>query len=49
MPLYLFECRNCEKLWELLVSLKDYDKVIECPDCGAKLKRLITPVLFSVN
>ena len=49
VPLYLFSCKKCEKLWELLVRLDDYDKDIECPECGEKLKRLVTPVVFKVN
>ena len=49
MPLYLYSCKNCERLWELLVKLADFDKEIECPKCGGKVKRLMTPVRFSVN
>jgi len=49
MPLYLLSCKKCEKLWELLIRLEDFEKGIECPECGEKLKRLVTPVLFKVN
>ena len=49
MPLYLLSCKKCEKLWELIIRLSDYDKDVECPECGEKLKRLVTPVVFKVN
>jgi len=49
MPLYTYSCKNCEKLWELLVKLADFDKEIECPKCGKKLNRLVAPVSFRVN
>ncbi len=49
MPLYIFSCKKCERLWELLVKLADFDKEIECPECGEKVQRLMTPVRFSVN
>jgi len=46
MPLYSFHCHKCNKIWELLIKLADYDKEVECPDCGTVLKRMITPVPF---
>lgn len=49
MPIYLWSCVKCEKLWELMVKLKDFDKEIECPECGEKMKRLVTPVRFKIN
>ena len=35
MPIFEYECRKCKKVFELLVSRKNEDKV-ECPHCGAK-------------
>lgn len=49
MPLYVFRCKHCEKLWELLIKLKDFDKEVECPECGEKLTRLMCPVPFKMN
>lgn len=49
MPLYLFECKKCNKLWELLIKLKDFDKEVKCPECNKKLKRLVCPIPFKIE
>jgi len=49
VPLYVLSCKKCEKLWELLIKLNDFDKDVECPECGEKLNRLMTPVQFKIN
>jgi putative FmdB family regulatory protein len=46
MPLYSFHCPKCNKIWELLIKLGDYDKEVECPTCKAVLKRMLSPVPF---
>ncbi len=49
MPIYQFWCDNCLTPCEVqmtLAKLKEYDKgdkVIECPNCGKVLKKLISP------
>ena len=36
MPLYEFQCRSCEKRFETLVSHKEFDDPVKCPDCGSE-------------
>jgi putative FmdB family regulatory protein len=37
MPIYLFECRNCNHRFELLRPLNTKDDEVECPECHTKL------------
>lgn len=46
MPIYLYQCKKCNKLWELLIKLIDFDKKVECPECKEEMKRLVCPVPF---
>jgi putative FmdB family regulatory protein len=40
MPLYEYECRSCDHVFEELVSR---DEVVECPRChGKKLEKLFS-------
>ena len=48
MPLYTFHCEGCNKIYELLIKLKDYDEIVICPECGKIMTKLITPVMFKV-
>jgi putative FmdB family regulatory protein len=49
MPLYSYICTKCNKYFEILIPLKDYDKDILCKYCSKKLKKKITSVMFRVN
>jgi putative FmdB family regulatory protein len=49
MPLYTFYCKECEKVFEAQIMLKDYEKIVPCKYCGQPLKRVITGVRFKVN
>jgi putative FmdB family regulatory protein len=41
MPLYEYECKDCEHAFEKLVS--GDESVVECPQCrGKKLQRLLS-------
>ena len=47
MPLYVYEavepekgCAKCSGGFEVSQSIKD-DKMTACPDCGAKIQRII--------
>ena len=43
MPLYDYECLNCDKLFELRQSFHA-EPVGQCPDCGKTAKRKFHPV-----
>lgn len=49
MPLYVKWCKNCEKVYEVIIPLKDYDKKVKCPHCKKTLGKIMTPVCFKVN
>jgi len=40
MPTYDFICESCDKVFELSISIKDYDKngKYDCPTCGSNEK-----------
>ena len=40
MPSYDFQCKKCDKVWEELMSMKDFDNIkkLKCPACGSKKK-----------
>lgn len=46
IPLYIYVCQKCNKIFELLIKLADYNDVVICPDCGKVMTKLITPVMF---
>ncbi|MCF8039512.1 MAG: zinc ribbon domain-containing protein [Desulfohalobiaceae bacterium] len=45
MPIYEYSCSNCSHIFE--EWQKDFaDREVECPDCGAASKRLISNTAF---
>ncbi len=37
MPIYEFWCRDCERAFEVVESIGDFDpKKVACPECGGK-------------
>lgn len=44
MPIYEYECKKCNAVYEMLRSMSADDKDIVCPECGKKkqAKRLIS-------
>lgn len=40
MPIYEYQCTNCEKITEKITS--SANKEINCPACGAKAKRIVS-------
>jgi len=40
MPTYIFECKNCQNIYEDLTPHDETGKYknVECPDCGSKKK-----------
>lgn len=49
MPLYVYLCKDCNKLFELIVKLADSDKPIKCKYCENEMQKIMTPVSFKVN
>jgi putative FmdB family regulatory protein len=44
MPIYEYQCRHCQKQFELIVSLTGNEPV-DCPDCGSTdVKKLLSAV-----
>jgi putative FmdB family regulatory protein len=37
MPIYDYQCHDCEKTFELVLTLGEHDKSeIRCPKCGSR-------------
>ena len=36
MPLYEYQCKKCEKKFEILVNRSDVGNPVECPHCNSK-------------
>jgi len=50
MPLYEYRCKSCEKKFETLVSLRESDDPVKCPDCGSEeTDRLLSTFSASVG
>ena len=50
MPIYEYECSNCQAIFQRLIFRQDEEKTLCCPDCGGpELKRLISKVAFHVS
>jgi len=41
MPTYDYECLKCKKTFEIFQKVSDSD-FFTCPECGGKLKKLIS-------
>jgi putative FmdB family regulatory protein len=47
MPLYQYYCLHCERVFEAIVPLKEYDKKIKCPKCGKEMNKYVDKVHLS--
>lgn len=45
VPLYEYHCQACGKTFDKLQFIEGRDSV-SCPDCGAKVDRLVAPFQF---
>ncbi|HLV00797.1 MAG TPA: FmdB family zinc ribbon protein [Acidobacteriota bacterium] len=41
MPLYEYQCRKCQKVFEIIQKFSD-EELSECEDCGGELERLLS-------
>jgi len=42
MPLYAFRCTTCCHQFDRLLSLRDDEDGVRCPECGAPVQRLMS-------
>lgn len=50
MPLFTYNCKECCKLFEVMVKLKDIDKnEPKCPYCEKKLEKLMDAPMFVIR
>ncbi len=43
MPTYVYRCDSCDHTFELFQKMLD-DPIDTCPECGARVRRVIHPV-----
>jgi putative FmdB family regulatory protein len=48
MPVYEYECPNCEKILEVQQKMTD-EPLATCPECGGKVKKLISRSSFQLK
>ncbi|RLA16571.1 MAG: zinc ribbon domain-containing protein [Gammaproteobacteria bacterium] len=48
MPIYEYECKFCEKVFEVQQRMAD-KPVDTCPDCGEAVKKLISKSSFQLK
>lgn len=49
MPIYEYECKNCQHTLDVLQKIAD-DRLVECPECGQHtLKRLLSAPRFRLK
>jgi putative FmdB family regulatory protein len=48
MPVYEYQCKSCENLFELRQKFSD-EPVKDCPKCGGEVTKLISSTAFSLK
>ncbi len=48
MPLYEYQCLQCEQVFEMMQKFSD-DPVTQCPQCSGSVKKLISKTSFSLK
>jgi putative FmdB family regulatory protein len=49
MPLYDYVCNDCNKTFELVLTLKEHDTEIKCPKCGSRNVQQEATAFFAVT
>ncbi|MAE10752.1 MAG: FmdB family transcriptional regulator [Dehalococcoidales bacterium] len=49
MPLYEYECLNCEEQFELLRNIGDSDETVKCPSCQEKSSKRVFSIFGTVS
>lgn len=47
--MYVYHCKDCNKLFEALVKLKDFDNIVRCPECREEMKRCMSAPYFVIR
>lgn len=45
MPIYEFECLDCQTKFEKSLKIKDMDSVMACPECKSKNTKRIMSII----
>ncbi|PIE63909.1 MAG: transcriptional regulator [Desulfobacterales bacterium] len=48
MPVYEYECKTCEKVFEVQQKMSDAP-LKDCPDCGAPINKLMSMSSFQLK
>jgi len=49
MPVYDYICKDCNKPFELVLTLSEHEKDIKCPKCGGKNVEQELAAFFAVT
>ncbi len=50
MPIYEYQCEDCQKVFQALIMKIEEEKELRCQNCGSSaLKRLISRVAYHVS
>ena len=51
MPTYEYKCRNCKKVFTLIMPISEYEKgKVKCPKCGkGRVKQQITEFMVQTS
>ena len=49
--IYTYKCLKCTTKWEFDLPMKDSDEPMFCPECGQRLRKIITvkPIIFKAK
>lgn len=42
MPLYAFRCTACDHAFDQLLSLRDDQEAVRCPECRSSVRRVVS-------
>jgi putative FmdB family regulatory protein len=49
MPLYEFQCQECDTRFELMVKMADAQKLPTCPACNSSATRKLISTIFDTH
>ena len=49
MPIYEFECNNCNKITQKYFPMKSKTKTYKCKYCGSKAKKILSTAIFNIK